>query len=88
MDTAEQYIIPASQNVTVEWDKVAEKTFFNELKRGELSVTKTSEDGIAEGHKFRLYGTSISGATVELYAESDKSGIATFKDAQRIPRYT
>lgn len=80
VNTAEQYITPVSQNVTVEWDKVTEKTFFNELKRGELSVTKNSEDGIVEGHKFRLYGTSISGATVELYAETNKSGIATFKD--------
>lgn len=55
-------------------------TFSNLLQRGNLVVTKTSEDGLVEGHEFRLYGTSTTGQQVDMYAVSDSSGKATFKD--------
>lgn len=80
VDTAEQYITPVSQNVTIEWDKITEKSFENELKRGNVKVTKTSEDGLVSGVKFRLYGTSTSGATVELFATTNGDGTAEFND--------
>ena len=80
VDTAKQYITPVSQSATIEWDSVTEKSFENELKRGNVKVTKTSEDGLVLGVKFRLYGTSTSGATVELFATTNGSGIAEFKD--------
>lgn len=80
VDTAEQYITPVSQNVTIEWDKVTEKNFENELKRGNVKVIKTSEDGLVSGVKFRLYGTSASGATVELFATTNGDGTAEFND--------
>lgn len=54
--------------------------FNNKLKRGNLTVTKTSEDGLNEGVKFHLYGTSLSGIKVDEYAVTDKSGKAYFKD--------
>ena len=50
------------------------------LKRGDLKVTKTSEDGLTEGMTFHLYGTSLSGLPVDEYAVTDSSGIAVFED--------
>ena len=50
--------------------------FYNELKRGDLSVKKTSEDGFVQGMKFHLYGTSFSGINVDEYATTDSNGIA------------
>ena len=50
----------------------------NILKRGDLSVTKTSEDGLVEGMTFHLYGTSLSGLAVDEYAVTNASGVATF----------
>ena len=80
VDTAEHYITPINQNVTIEWDKVSEKNFENELKRGNIKVTKNSEDGFVSGVKFKLYGTSVSGVIVELFATTNASGIAEFND--------
>ena len=54
--------------------------FSNKLRRGDLTVKKTAEDGLTEGMKFRLYGTSISGIEVNEYAVTDKNGIAKFKN--------
>ena len=78
--TEEKYIVPAAQNVTVEWDKTAEITFENILKRGSVQIQKTSEDGIREGFKFRLYGTSLSGTKVDQTAVTDAQGIAEFRE--------
>ena len=44
VDTAIQYIVPASQTTPIEWNKVTQKDFYNKLKRGSLKVIKTSED--------------------------------------------
>jgi hypothetical protein len=52
----------------------------NVLKRGNLKVTKISEDGLVEGVKFHLYGTSLSGLAVDEYAVTDASGTAVFED--------
>lgn len=67
VETAERYIIPDSQVAVIEWEKVTENDFYNELKRGDLKVVKTSEDNMVEGVKFHLYGTSLSGHTVDEY---------------------
>ncbi len=80
VDPPSHYILPVQQNAVVEWNKVTEKTFRNILKRGEVKVIKTSEDGFIEGLKFHLYGTSESGIKVDEYAVTDKSGIAYFKN--------
>jgi uncharacterized surface anchored protein len=68
------------QTVTITSGETATVTFKNVLKRGDLSVSKTSEDGFTEGMKFRLFGTSASGSSVDLYAVTDSNGIATFED--------
>lgn len=77
---ADRYEPQQSQKVKVTGGETATVKFSNILKRGDLKVTKSSEDGLVEGIKFRLYGTSLSGASVEEYATTDKHGVATFKD--------
>ena len=88
VETAERYIIPDSQVAVIEWEKVTENDFYNELKRGDLKVVKTSEDNMVEGVKFHLYGTSLSGHTVDEYAVTDKNGVAMFEDVLIGSRYT
>lgn len=54
--------------------------FVNKLKRGNLDVTKTSEDGLVEGFKFQLTGTSMSGQEINMTAITEADGVAHFKD--------
>ena len=69
-----------SRQVTVVSGQTATVNFNNTLKRGDLAVIKTCEDGLNEGMTFRLYGTSLSGQTVDEYAITDSDGIAYFND--------
>ncbi len=78
--TPDRYIVPDDQTAAIEWNKVTNKSFDNDLKRGDLKVTKTAEDGLNEGLKFHLYGTSYSGIPVDEYAVTDTSGVATFSN--------
>lgn len=80
VNTAERYEVPASQSVAVEWNKVTEASVYNKLKRGDLKITKTSEDGMVEGVKFRLTGTSLSGEKIDLIATTNANGVAVFED--------
>ena len=68
------------RRVTVVAGQVAKVTFSNVLKRGDLQVIKSSEDNLVEGVTFHLYGTSLSGISVDEYAVTDKNGVATFDD--------
>lgn len=76
----EKYEPQNTQRVTVIGGQTSTVTFNNVLKRGDLTVTKTSEDGLTEGMTFHLYGTSLSGLTVDEYAVTDSNGKAYFKD--------
>ena len=78
--TDNKYEPQESRRVTVASGKTSTVTFSNVLKRGDLTVTKTSEDGLNEGVKFHLVGTSLSGLAVDEYAVTDSSGVAVFKD--------
>lgn len=64
----------------MESGKTATVTFENILKKGSLEVLKTSEDNFNEGVKFHLYGTSLSGASVDLYATTNADGVAKFEN--------
>ena len=88
VDTALKYIVPDSQDVEIEWAKVATAEVYNELKRGDLKVIKTSEDNFVEGMRFHLYGTSLSGEKVSVYAYTDKDGVAVFEDILIGENYT
>ena len=78
--TENRYETQESRRVTVVSGQTATVTFNNVLKRGDLTVTKTSEDGLVEGLTFHLYGTSLSGQKVDEYATTDSSGKAYFED--------
>ena len=68
------------RRVTVVSGQTSTVTFSNTLKRGDLGVTKTSEDGLNEGVKFHLFGTSLAGLSVDEYAVTDSTGKAYFRD--------
>ena len=70
----------STQRVTIIGGQTSTVTFNNVLKRGDLTVTKTSEDGLVEGMTFHLYGISLSGLAVDEYAVTDSSGKAYFTD--------
>ena len=76
----DKYVPQETRRVTVVSGQVSTVTFNNVLKRGGLKVTKTAEDGLTEGMKFRLYGTSLAGIAVDECAVTDKNGVAEFKD--------
>lgn len=78
--TDSKYETQKSQTVKVESGKTATVTFENVLKKGSLEVVKTSEDNFNEGVKFHLYGTSLSGASIDLYATTNADGIAKFEN--------
>ena len=77
-----------SQQVTVEPGVTASVTFSNKLKRGNLTVTKTSEDGLVEGVRFHLTGTADCGQKIDLYANTDSSGVAKFENVLIGSNYT
>lgn len=68
------------RQVTVISGQVATVTFHNTLKRGSLEVVKTSEDGLNEGVRFHLTGTSLAGLPVDEYAVTGSNGKAVFSD--------
>lgn len=76
----DKYEPQAAQRVTIVSGQTATVTFNNVLKRGSLEVTKTSEDGLAEGMTFHLSGTSLSGLPVDEYAVTDSTGVARFEN--------
>lgn len=76
----DKYEPQATQRVTIVSGQTATVTFNNVLKRGSLEVTKTSEDGLAEGMTFHLSGTSLSGLPVDEYAVTDSIGVARFEN--------
>lgn len=76
----DKYEPQESRNVTVVSGQTATVTFNNTLRRGNLKVIKTSEDSLVAGIKFHLYGTSLSGLTVDEYAVTDESGTAEFNN--------
>ena len=68
------------RQVTVISGQIATVTFHNTLKRGSLEVVKTAEDGLNEGVKFHLTGTSLAGLPVDEYAVTGSNGKAVFSD--------
>ena len=78
--TIDRYEPQQTQTVTLIGGKTTTVNFNNTLKRGSLEVIKTSEDNLVEGVTFHLYGTSLSGLTVDEYAVTDKNGVAKFEN--------
>lgn len=78
--TEDKYEPQETRRVTVVSGQTSTVTFNNTLKRGNLTVTKTSGDGLNAGIRFHLYGISLSGLEVDEYAVTDESGKAYFND--------
>ncbi len=78
--TEDKYEPQETRRVTVISGQTSTVTFNNTLKRGNLTVTKTSGDGLNAGIKFHLYGVSLSGLEVDEYAVTDSTGKAYFTD--------
>jgi len=78
--TPDGYIPTEAKNATVAYGETSTVEFHNELQRGSVEVTKTSEDGFIEGVKFKLSGTSLTGIQVEEHATTNAEGIALFED--------
>ena len=76
----DKYEPQETRRVTVLAGQTATVSFNNVLRRGDLVVTKTSEDGLVEGVKFHLFGTSLSGIEVNEFAVTGKDGKAHFDD--------
>lgn len=74
------YVPQTAQTFTILPGQTTTVTFNNVLKRGSLTVTKMSEDGVLKGHRFHLFGTSESGLAVNAYAITDNTGKAYFND--------
>lgn len=79
-ESFERYEPQATKTVKVEYNKTATVEFSNVLKKGELQVLKTAEDGMVSGKRFHLYGTSLSGQYIDKYETTNSSGIATFSN--------
>ena len=76
----DRYEPQQTQTVTLIGGRTTTVNFNNVLKRGSLEVVKTSEDGIVEGMKFHLFGTSLSGLPVDEYAVTNADGVARFEN--------
>lgn len=74
----DRYEPQQTQTVTLIGGRTTTVNFNNVLKRGSLEVVKTSEDGIVEGMKFHLFGTSLSGLLIDEYAVTNADGVARF----------
>lgn len=85
----DKYEPQETRRVTVLAGQTATVSFNNVLRRGDLVVTKTSEDGLAEGVKFHLFGTSLSGIEVNEFAVTGKDGKEVYimaTEKTRIPK--
>lgn len=74
-DTADRYITPISQTVTLTAGKTSTVTFQNLLKVPTLKIIKTSEDGKVEGVQFRVTGTTIAGQVYDEIFITDSNGL-------------
>lgn len=83
VDTAIRYVIPDPQSVSIQWNRVAERSFANILKKFTVTVTKTDAetgtpqgDGTLSGAKYGIYK---GGKLVDVYY-TDANGQFTSKE--------
>lgn len=74
------YLPQSPQKITVVSGQTTTVYFDNRLRRGNLTITKTAEDGLVEGLEFGLTGTSLSGEKMDMYAVSNSNGKVYFTD--------
>lgn len=75
------YLVADEQEVTVEYNTVAEVNVTNEEKTGSIKVQKRTEgQKNVEGITFYLKGTSDTGREINIPATTDKDGVAVFEN--------
>ena len=83
VDTAIRYVIPDPQSVSIQWNRVAERSFANILKKFTVTVTKTdAETGTPQGDATlsgAKYGIYKGGKLVDVYY-TDAKGQFTSKE--------
>lgn len=81
VDTAERYVVPESQTVSILWDDVAERSFHNVLKKFSVTVTKTdAETGSPRGDATlagAAYGLYRGGELVDTYYTDENGQFTT-----------
>ena len=81
VDTAIRYVIPNSQTVSIEWEKAANRTFVNVLKKFRVSVTKSDAESIhAQGNASLVaatYGIYKGEELIDTYTTDDKGTFTT-----------
>lgn len=80
VNTEDKYVIPEKQTVNVTYGNTSTVVFNNILKRGNVNIKKTAEDGDIENKEFRLYGTSDSGVSVNVKGFTDSKGELNFSN--------
>lgn len=75
----DRYVTHESKTVTIYSDKTAEVSFANKLKKGDLKIVKTCDDGLVEGLQFRVTA-SVIGYDKTFKTKSD--GTISIKDLQ------
>ena len=75
-DYLKKYILPESQIVEVNKKDNPEQTltFENKLKKGNLTIVKTSEDKKVSGISFEIKGTTLDGEVYDKIVKTDKNG--------------
>ena len=83
VDTAIRYVVPDPQSVSIQWNRVAERSFANILKKFTVTVTKTdAETGTPQGDAAlsgAKYGIYKGGTLVDVYY-TDANGRFTSKE--------
>lgn len=85
VNTADRYVVPKTQCVVIEWNKVTKKEVENKIIRGSikgLKIDNETKENI-EGALFGLFSTDETEFTEEtaiLTSESNKEGIFTFEN--------
>lgn len=85
VNTADRYVVPKTQRVVIEWNKVTKKEVENKIIRGSikgLKIDNETKENI-EGALFGLFGineTEFTEETAILTAESNEKGIFTFEN--------
>lgn len=81
VDTAERYVVPENQTVSILWDDVAERSFHNVLKKFSVTVTKTdAETGTPRGDATlagAAYGLYRGGEFVDTYYTDENGQFTT-----------
>ena len=85
VNTADRYVVPKTQRVVIEWNKVTKKEVENKIIRGSIKGLKIDNE-IKENIEGALFGlfnineTEFTEETAILTAESNEEGIFTFEN--------